>query len=288
MTLTVEALPHVPARPQPLAPTPPAAPGRVGHLTLVGDLTCPWSYLAARRAARLEAAGVDVDWWMVEHDRPVPGRPVAHDERRLTTLRDLDQVTARLLPGERLPHAFTGPVPFTRPAVSGYAEAYLAGVGSAARQLLFEAFWMHGVDLGDARTVRMLLADVVRGGASGSELVREWGYAVDVTGAPVTGDAARLVRRWRAAWSRGGEVVPVLVDEDRRWYGGEVLDRLADHLLHLGLDPAAEEGPPAQPSVRTANDLADLPWATAYGNPWLRDRRVATTRPVLERLRPWV
>ncbi len=286
MTLTLDALPQAPFRPQP-APVS-TGPGAVGHLTLVGDLTCPWSYLAARRAARLESAGVGVDWWMVEHDRPVPGRPVAHQQRRETTLRDLAHVTSRLLPGERLPHAFTGPVPFTRPAVSGYAEAHLAGVGPAARGLLFEAFWLHGVDLGDARTVRMLLSDVVRSGTSASELVREWGYAVDVTGAPVSGDAHRLVRRWRAAWSRSGEIVPVLVDEDRRWYGVEVLDRLADHMLRLGLDPAAEDEPPAPPPVRARTELADLPWATAYGDPWLRDRRDATTPPVLERLRPWV
>ena len=274
---------------RPSTGTPPPEP--VGHLTLLGDLTCPWSHLASRRAAVLERAGVTVDWWMVEHERPEPGRPLPQRQLRRTLVQDLAEIGTHLLPGERLPD-LPDRVPATRPAVSGYAEAWLAGVAPTARRLLFEALWSHGVDLGSPRLVRTLLADVVRGSASPSELVRDWGYAVDVTGSPVTGEADRLVRRWRSAWSGTGGIVPVLVSSGRRWYGVEVIDRLGDEILLRGLDPAGADAPETQDrrdhAVAVPTDLADLSWVTQHGNRWLRARREALSLPVLERLRPWV
>lgn len=306
MTLTLEA----PARPVPQPfPTAPAAESATTRISLYGDLTCPWSYLASRRAGFLEAHGVEVDWWMVEHDRPVPGRRVDQDTRLEGTRRDLDRVTRRLLPGEHLPHALAGFVPYTKPAVSGYAEAYLAGVGPRVRRLLFDASWMHAVDLGDAQLVRTLLVDAVRSGSSASELLRDWGYAVDVTGAPVTTDAWRLVRQWRAGWSRGGEIVPVLVLEGGRrldgaaaveWLGAELVRREID--LDTGpalvdrtdADGASTGSPPLDAAgarmargPRTPTDLADLSWATQHGNRWMQERREAHAPDLFSR-RPWI
>lgn len=288
--MSITAVEHPPIT-APRASTGAPPPEPLGHLTLLGDLTCPWSHLASRRAAVLERDGVTVDWWMVEHDRPAPGRPVPQRQLRQTVVQDLAEIATYLLPGERLPEV-PDRVPSTGPAVSGYAEAWLAGVGPTARRLLFEALWSHAADLSSPRLVRTLLADVVRGSASPSELVRDWGYAVDVTGSPVTGDADRLVRRWRSAWSAAGGVVPVMVASGRRWYGVEVIGRLADEILLRGLDPAGGE----EPGIRDVRDhagavptdLADLSWATQHGNRWLRTRREALSLPVLERLRPWV
>lgn len=278
------------------SPAPTGASGRrsaAGRITVYGDVTCPWSYLAARRAAVLEAAGVEVDWRMVEHDRPVPGRPPRHDERLAVTRQDLDRVTRRLLPGETLPHSPAELVPYTGPAVSGYAEGYVAGVGPRVRELLFEAFWMHGVDLGDARVVRSLLADTLRDGRSPSELVRDWGYAVDVTGAPVTTAAWRLVHDWRAAWSSGGEVVPALAaDGGARVRGVEAVEWLGAEVARRGLAPDAppypggggrRNGPTGGPA-----SLVDRYWASEHGNRWMQQRRAATAGPLFDRLRPWI
>lgn len=285
MTLTAEAgiapLPHSHA----LRPD-----EGLSRITLIGDLTCPWSYLASRRATLLEVDGVEVRWAMVEHDRRRPGRAGVEAERLARTRRDLDHVTRRLLPGERLPTALAGFVPYTRPAVSGYAEGHLAGVGPRVRRLLFDAFWMHGVDLGDARVVRTLLVDAVRSGGSPSELVRDWGYAVDVTGAPVSTDAWRLLQRWRDEWSRGGQVVPALVVDGRhRMDGVEAVEWLGAEVVRRGLDPdGAALYRVAGPTPARRHDLVDRFWASEHGNRWMQERRDALAAPLLERLRPWV
>lgn len=285
MSLTAEA--RIAPLPRPRVPRPDES---VSRITLIGDLTCPWSYLASRRATLLEVDGVEVRWAMVEHDRRSPGGAGVEAERLARTRRDLDHVTRRLLPGERLPTALAGFVPYTRPAVSGYAEGHLAGVGPRVRRLLFDAFWMHGVDLGDARVVRTLLVDAVRSSGSPSELVRDWGYAVDVTGAPVSTDAWRLLQRWRDEWSRGGQVVPALVVDGRhRMNGVEAVEWLGAEVVRRGLDPdgtalyrAEEPTPPRR------HDLVDRFWASENGNRWMHERRDALAAPLLERLRPWV
>lgn len=257
------------------------------RIVLYGDLTCAWSYLASRRAALLERAGVQVDWRMVEHERPTPGHGPSPAARLAVTRRDLDHVTRRLLPGEQLPHALAGFVPYTKPAVSGYAEAVLARVGTSVRQLLFDAFWMHGVDLGDARLVRMLLVDTVRSGHASSDLLRDWGYAVDVTGAPVTAAAWRLVRDWRSSWSAGGEIVPVLVDDHgRRRNGVDAVEWLGAELVRRGID--LEEPPAAPPAATPRHDLVDLGWASEHGNRWMQARREAFAPELFSRLRPWI
>jgi hypothetical protein len=286
MTVMLEAPPRRRSLPYPVTPfAPGASPSR---LAFYGDLTCPWSYLASRRAALLESHGVEVDWWMVEHDRPRPGRLPSVETRLGTARQELERVRRRLLPGERLPEALPEFVPYTRPAVSGYAEAYLAGVGSEARRLLFDAFWLHAVDLGDPRLVRALLVDTVRGGHPSSGVLREWGYAVDVTGAPVTTEAWRLVHRWRTDWSSGEEVVPALVlDDGRRLDGVGAVEWLGAELVRrdigfngVGHDRGARETP--------KRDLADISWSSQHGNRWMQARRDANVPELFSRLRPWL
>ena len=298
MSLTLEAPPQLHARPS-TAPVEersvvrpvmrPVVRPVVRGVSIYADLTCPWSYLASRRLALLEADGLEVDWWMVEHDRSRPGSRVDQVERVEHLQRDLDRVSGRLLPGEDLPHSPAGFVPFTQPAVSGYAEAYLAGVAPKVRRLLFEAFWLHGVDLGDARLVRSLLADAVRAGDSRSELVRDWGYAVDVTGAPVSSEAWRLLRTWRTGWSRAGDGVPLLQVGDQWRYGVAAIEWLGSELVRRGIDPGSGVRAPASgaPSPGGA-DIVDLSWATQHGNRWMRTRREAHSPESFDRLRRWV
>lgn len=207
-------------------------------ITVYADFNCPWSYLTWRRSEILAAARVEVDWRAVEHDPWHHLGPVDLSDRFQTTHAEMGKVGQHLLPGEPLPHVFAGHVPFTGAATAAYAEATVAGVASPARRVLFEAFWLNGVDLNDGRTVRALLSDLVRGRASTSELIHLWGYTVDVTGGPITSEGWRLVRDWRADWQRlGPPVVPTLIlDAGEVVRGEEAVDRLAAELTSRGLD----------------------------------------------------
>jgi hypothetical protein len=212
-----------------------------------GDFTCPWSYLAWRRSELLRAAGVAIDWRSVEHDPWHTLRPIDVTDRFSELRRALAKVEEHLLPAESLPRTLAGFVPFTGAATSGYAEAYAAGVAAPVRRLLFEAFWRRGVDLNDARIVRTLLVDEIRRGTSTTELLSAWGYAVDVTGGPITHAGWQTVRDWRGSWaataaddkSVAGVVPVVIVDEEAPVHGVAAVDRIGRLVADAGLDPGA-------------------------------------------------
>lgn len=246
------------------------SPVTTDEVVLYGDFTCPWSYLAQRRATRLAADGMAVDWRAVRR-RPRQAHQRTDSEGELQRLRDdMDRVLASLLPGEELPYSLAGFVPETEAAVSGYAEAYVAGVAEQVRTLLFNAFWMGSVDLDDPALVRTLLVDAVRCGASPSEPVRDWGYLVDNTGGPVSTSAWRCVRRWasdRAA--TGAPELPVLLAGSTPLLGAAAVRWLGSELVRRGL----EDDPNPAPTVTapsTARDLASLSWVSEHGNRWMR------------------
>jgi predicted DsbA family dithiol-disulfide isomerase len=209
---------------------------------LYGDFSCPWSYLAHSRLLRLRATGTTFELRAVEHD-PWRARPSRSSDQALACLsEELDRVTALLLPGESLPLAPPHAVPHTRAAVSGYAEAFGAGVADLAAPRLFDAYWTRGTDLSSPAGVRSLLADAVVTGTSPSDPLRRWGHAVDVTGAPMTTTAWRLVRDWRDGWTAmEKEVVPVLVLPDgEHVYGVDAVEHLGRLVWTSGVDPSAE------------------------------------------------
>ena len=246
------------------------------RIVVYGDFNCPWSYLASRRARVLAHDGVAVDWRAVEH---APGQPSRFTDRsvRSADLREeMDHVLALLLPGEELPYSLAGFVPPTRAAVSAYAEGYAAGVAGSVRDLLFEAFWVHGFDLGDAKVVRTLLVDAIRSGSSPSELLRDWGYAVDVTGGPITTTAWRLVSEWADQWNATGkETVPVVLDGDATpWFGTDAVEWLGAELVARGLDPAPAPTPELARG-RSTGDTASHSWVSQHGNRWMRDYQQA-------------
>ncbi|WP_347350055.1 DsbA family protein [Intrasporangium sp.] len=217
----------------------------VSRIIAYGDFTCPWSYLTWRRTEVLRAAGVEIDWRSIEHDPWHVLRPSDVTDRFAALRAELPRVEQHLLPGEVLPRTLAGFVPFTAAATSAYAEAYVAGVAAPVRRLLFEAFWRHGVDLNNAKAVRTLLVDEIRRGSSTTELLSTWGYAVDVTGGPITQAGWQTIRDWRAAWRRTAEhdpsvagVVPVVVvDDEEPVHGVAAVERIGRVVSEAGLDP---------------------------------------------------
>lgn len=248
------------------------------ELVLYGDFNCPWSYLAALRAERLAADGARVDWRAVEHDPMCASRnrlPAADFEALQA---ERDRVVSLLSPDECFPHVFAGFVPCTRSAVSGYAEACAADVGDRVRRLLFEAFWVNAVDLGDAKVVRTLLVDAIRSGSSDSEALREWGYAIDVTGAAITTPSHRLLRTWRDEWlGIGAGTVPVLIaDGGEPVRGTAAVQWLGEEIAARGL---GVESVPAQPPPDPIRpDLPDLSWTSQHGSRWNRAYQDAHAR----------
>jgi hypothetical protein len=245
-----------------------------GPILLYGDFNCPWSYLASRRARALQSTGLPVELRAVEHD---PWRPGQGGSRFDDLHDEMDEVCAELLPGEGLPYSLAGFVPRTQAAVSAYAESYAAGGAPLVGDLLSEAFWLHGLDIGDPKVVRTLLVDAIRGGSSPSGPLREWGYAVDVTGGPVSTAAWRSVRAWRSDWQRdGNQVVPIVRTSTATIVGVDAVRWLGDQLREHRGDGGPDAGQDARAaSARGGGDIEPLSWVSQHGNRWLRAYRRA-------------
>lgn len=241
----------------------------VDPVIVYGDFNCPWSYLAFRRAAVLAAAGAVIDWRAVEHAPWLRTRTADGSLRVAALQEEIERVLSLLLPGEEYPYDLAGFVPTTKAAVAAYAEATAAGVPDVVRRVLFEGFWMHGIDIGNARLLRALLADELRGSESPCEAVRDWGYSVDVTGGHLSNTAWRSTRAWDQAWSATGkEVVPALVLPGQRvLHGVDAVEWLGQEIVHrgleLGLPPSPGEDPP------DCRELPSLMWVSENGGSWL-------------------
>ena len=231
-----------------------------------GSVAC---YLASRRADALTAAGIPVDWRAVEAD---PWLPVSW--RRIDVAghavleRELESLESLLLPDEELPLSLPAFRPNTRGAVSGFAEAYGAGVSDDVRRLLFDAYWTRGADIGSPGVLRRLLAGPLLRGHSPSVPVTEFGYAVSPSRGPITTDAFRLIREWsRQREILGAGRLPVLVVDEWSPVSGETALRLLEkELLRAGAPVGPALAAPGRYPVPGARP--DLFWVSETGGRW--------------------
>ena len=242
-------------------------------MIIYADFSCPFCYLASTRVDVLRSAGFDVDWRAVERapSLPVPGRrlDVAGEhalDAELAETRDL------LLPDERLACTRPNVVPNTQAAVTGYAEAYGAGVADDVRRLLFRAYWDRGVNIGDPEQLRRPLVGPMLRGRSRSDPLRLSGYAVSVGRGPITTGAWRRIRAWRDEWTAlRRDSVPALIEDGLPVFGSEVPRRLAKVITDLGLDVNPELPEPQRyplPRVRPT-----MSWSAQEGGRWLYPNR---------------
>jgi hypothetical protein len=149
------------------------------------------------------------------------------------------QVLALLLPGEALPYALAGFVPYTGAATAGYAEAYRIGAGAPVRELLFEALWLHAFDLDDPSVVHTLIIDAVRGGTATTEPLASWEYRDErVAAEGAASGAGRLIDAWAGEWGEGGnDIVPALAVGGSLFRGVHAVMWLGAELVRRGLDP---------------------------------------------------
>lgn len=208
-------------------------------LVLYGDFSCPWSYLAARRAQALSQAGTAVDFRAVEHAPELVRSASGHVGVPDLQL-ELEQVVAMLLPGERLPYSLAGFVPRTKASVAAYAEGYDATDGPALAGILFESFWMHGIDISEPATVQTILCDTAATCERADGPPSAWRCAAP-GGTPVSTVRGRSLRAsWAEEWrSLGARVVPVVVEDGRARYGVDAVEWLGAQVSRRRLDPEA-------------------------------------------------
>lgn len=203
-------------------------------ITIYGDFNCPFSYLASLRADTFLAAGVKIDWRAVEHarDLPVVGRPL--DEAAQHELaEELGSVRGLLRADEKFAAAAPRMLPNTAAANAGYAEAVGTGVGTEVRRLLFDAYWLRGVDIGSVEVLRSLLAAPIRRGDSPAFPLPEAGFAVSTNRGPITTAAYRRLSAWRAAWAELAIwTTPTVVVGGTPYIGVDGLRWLAAHQPH--------------------------------------------------------
>lgn len=204
-------------------------------LVAYGDFNDPWCYLASRRLAAL-TSHYAVDWRAVERpplpqDGPcdVPQAQFAH------VLTQMPSVHKALLNDERFPYALAGFLPNSGAAVCAYAEACSLGEGLLAREVLFEGFWIHSIDLDDYAVVSTVVNDAI---GSRTETDLRLRSTPDTHPSRTTLAAQRLRFAWAAEWiAFGRTTLPALrVGDQPLMFGREVLDWLAGALTQWGVD----------------------------------------------------
>ena len=200
-------------------------------ITIYGDFNCPFSFLASLRADTFIAAGIQIDWRAVEHAKELPVLGRRLDEAEVTG--ELEAVRQLLNTGEVFAAAAPSMLPNTAAANAGYAEAVGSGVGDDVRQLLFDAYWTRGVDIGSVEVLRSLLAAPIKRGHSAAFPLRESGFAVSTNRGPITTAAYRRLAAWRGAWVELATwTTPTIVADGRPQVGVDGLRWLAAHQPH--------------------------------------------------------
>ena len=257
-----------------------AAPSRT--LVLYGDFSCATCYLASQRVDGLTRAGVAVEWRAVEHRPELPVTGLRHGvDTRSAAEHALAHSRALLRPGEQLPLAVPAMVPKTQAAVSAYAEACGAEVGDEIRRLLFTAYWVDGMDIGNPEVLLTLLGGTFMRGKAISEPIREWGFAVAVTRGPITSRAWRLIRDWNQEWQAlGRPELPSLRDATRIQSGERALGQLADEVSQAPMPGDAPDG--GGPRVNVVSGWRPpttvhppATWVSQVGDPWARALRMS-------------
>jgi hypothetical protein len=181
---------------------------------------------------------------------------------------EIDSLEKLLLPGETLPRPAPALWPNTRGAVSGYAEAYGAGVADDVRRVLLAAHWTRGVNISSPETLRRLLAGPILRGRSSAVPLSDFGYAVSAGRGPVTTGAYRRIRDWSREWeSLGARPLPLLVVDGWQPVSGETaLRRLEKEILRV--DAATAPALPEPDRYPFSGDRPDPRWVSEVGGRW--------------------
>jgi predicted DsbA family dithiol-disulfide isomerase len=259
----------------------PASMEAAGTLVVYGDFSCPMCYLASQGVDALTNAGIAVQWRAVEHRPDLPVGGLRHDVDTTSAVeRSLGDARALLRPGEQLPATVPALVPRTMAAVSAYAEACGAEVKDEIRRLLFSAYW-EGADIGNPTVLHTLLAGAFMRGKATSDPIRESGYAVAVTGGPITSQAWRLIRGWQQDWQAlGAPELPSLWDGTRVKSGERAVRQLAVEVSQASAPEGTLDGAGTRARVGSSwrpptTVCPPASWVSQVGDPWRRAFRMS-------------
>lgn len=195
-----------------------------------GDFTDARSHIASRRLDALAAAGIPVEWRAV---RAHPSLTVTQTPMDAVTHRYVDATREWLRDNALAGAPGIGPAPrFTpsaTPAISAFAEGVVAGIADHVRQRLFAHYWVDHEDIGNPDVLRRLLTLAFLHGRSPSDVVAEYGYAVAISGAPITSKAWLLTLQWQAECDAlGHPELPLLTADGTTLEGYAALTRLGE------------------------------------------------------------
>ncbi len=247
-------------------------------LTVVyADFSCAQCYLASQLVDRLRHAGTSIQWRAIENEvgLPVNGRPRTGMES--TGLAHVSTDVGRaLIPSGCTLEDPPDQVPKSAAAVSAYAEAVVAHIPDEIRDILFSAYWMHRIDIGNPEELRTVLAPAFMRSDATSDPIKRFGYAVAMTREPITGAAWRLIRSWRQEWQQiENNELPVLVDSTGAYAGAGALRRLGE-LIQAGVGGSIASGSQTRPDFEqlhwTPQTTVSPPesWTSTVGDPWRR------------------
>jgi len=189
---------------------------------IYGDFADPRSYLASLRVDALLADGhPGLRWKSVQHRPSLPPGGVRLDGSahsiRGAELRHACEV---LVSGERCDARNPAFLPHTGMAATVHATAVQLGAGAEVRRLLFEAYWIRGLDISNSQIVRQIIKPFLeRGYPDGS--VKEQYLSLQI-------GAGHIARTWQREWLSMGTPIELTVVSPRHdaEYGIDALDRL--------------------------------------------------------------
>lgn len=190
--------------------------------TIYADFADPRSYLASLRADALLADGhTSLLWKSVQHRPTLPPEGVrlngsAHAIRG----NELRNACEHLNLMERFDARNPAFLPNTAVASAVHATAVELGVGAEVRRVLFDAYWIRGLDIGNTEIVRGIIKPVLDGANPGG-LTKEQYLRLQIS-------SGRVARIWQHEWLSMGTPVQLTVVSPRHnaEYGTDALNRL--------------------------------------------------------------
>lgn len=192
---------------------PPRSTAAGPPLIVYADFTSAACYLASVRIDQLAESGYALPAWRAVEYRPrLPMAGVRLDgPARTVRRRELDAAQQLVELSEEFEARVTDFLPNSQAAVAAYAESFEVGIPDLVRKLLFEAYWIHGRDIGSPNVLRNLLLGEFENARASTDPPRLSGYVVSVQGSPVTTAAYRRVRDWQDAWLNLGSAIDLTI-----------------------------------------------------------------------------